>query len=169
MISTVCQIPVFRMTSRLGALVLLAFLPGSARAQGPGARYINPPGLTKPAGYTHVVVAPDGWTVYIAGQVAFDSTGKVVGVGDFRAQADQVFANLRRALASVGGSFADVLKTTTFITDIAQVPTIREIRARYLDPAGSPANTLVAVASLARPDLLIEIEAVAVLRSPVNP
>ena len=135
----------------------------------PAARYINPTGLSKPTGYTHVVVAPDGRTVYIAGQIALDSTGKLVGADDFRAQAEQVFANLRLALASVGGSLEDILKTTIFITDIEQVPTLREVRARYFDPAHSPASTLIPVATLARPDLLIEIEAVAVLRSPSNP
>src|SRR3954462_6268413 len=83
-----------------------------------GPKFINPPGLTKPAGYTHVVVAPDGRTVYLAGQVAFDSTGQVVGKGDFKAQAEQVYQNLRRALASVGGSLGDVVKTTTYITDV---------------------------------------------------
>jgi enamine deaminase RidA (YjgF/YER057c/UK114 family) len=75
------------------------------QAQTPGPQFINPPGLTRPTGYTHVVVSADGRTAYVAGQVAFDSTGKVVGVGDFQAQAEQVFANLRRALASVGASF----------------------------------------------------------------
>jgi 2-iminobutanoate/2-iminopropanoate deaminase len=147
-------------------LIMLALLPGSmAEAQAP-VRYVNPPGLTKPTGYTHVVVAADGRTVYIAGQVAFDSTGQVVGAGDFHAQAEKVFANLRLALASVGGSFSDVVKTTTLITDIKQVAALRELRARYFDQEHPPANTLIPVATLARADLLIEIEAVAVLPSP---
>jgi len=136
----------------------------TARAQSGEARYINPPGLTKPTGYTHVVLAADGRTAYIAGQVAFDSTGALVGAGDFRAQAERVYANLRIALASVGATFSDVVKTTTFVTDIKNVATLREVRGKYLDPAHPPANTLLVVASLARPDLLLEIEAVAVLR-----
>ena len=148
-------------------LVLMALLPASAaRAQSP-VRYINPSGLTKPTGYTHVVVAADGRTVYIAGQVAFDSTGQVVGPGDFNTQAEKVFANLRTALASVGGSFADVVKTTTLITDLKQVAALRDIRARYFNPEHPPANTLIPVATLARADLLLEIEAVAVLPSPL--
>jgi enamine deaminase RidA (YjgF/YER057c/UK114 family) len=146
-------------------LVLMALLPASlAWAQSP-VRYINPSGLTKPTGYTHVVVAADRRTVYIAGQVAFDSTGQVVGLGDFNAQAEKVFANLRTALASVGGSFADVVKTTTLITDLKQVAALRDIRARYFNPEHPPANTLIPVATLARADLLLEIEAVAVLPS----
>ena len=155
-----------RSSSRLGTIALLVVLPCSiAHAQGT-ARFINPPGLVKPTGYTHVVVAPDGRTVYIAGQVAFDTTGRVVGPGDFQAQAEQVFANLRVALASAGASFADVVKTTILITDIKQVAALRELRARYFDPAHPPANTLIPVTTLARADLLIEVEAVAVLPSP---
>src|SRR5262245_50622591 len=90
----------------------LLIATGPLQAQTAGPEFINPPGLTQPTGYTHVVVSSDRHTAYVAGQVAFDSTGKVVGVGDFQAQADQVFANLSRALASVGASFKDVVKTT---------------------------------------------------------
>lgn len=139
-----------------------------ARAQGATNSYINPPGLVTPTGYTHVVVAPDRRTVYIAGQVAFDSTGKVVGGADFRAQAEQVFGNLRRALASVGASFQDLVKTTTFVTDRKNLPILREVRDHYLDQKHPPASTLV-VAGLVRPELLLEIEAVAVLRAPLRP
>jgi 2-iminobutanoate/2-iminopropanoate deaminase len=139
----------------------LLFVAGAAaQAQTPGPEFINPPGLTRPTGYTHVVVSADGRTAYIAGQVAFDSAGTVVGVGDFQAQAEQVFANLRRALASVEATFRDVMKTTTFMTDLKSLPILRETRARYFDAAHPPANTLVPVPTLARPDLLLEIEAV---------
>ena len=145
------------------SLLLLALLPGVAAAQGTGTRYLNPEGLVKPTGYTHLVIAPDGRTVYIAGQVALDSAGKVVGAGDFAAQAEQVFRNLEHALKSVGGSMADLVKTTTFITDIKYVPALRDVRTRHLAKTRPPANTLVAVSGLARPELLIEIEGVAVL------
>src|SRR5918992_679434 len=130
----------------------------SAHAQGQAARYLNPPSLAKPNGYTHVVVAPDGRTVYIAGQVALDSTGQLVGAGDFRAQAERVYQNLRRALESVGGSLDDLIKTTTFITDARHIPVLRELRPKYLNATRPPANTLLVVSSLARPELLIEIE-----------
>ena len=148
-----------RPRAALVAALLLA-VPALASAQAAGPRFINPPGLTKPTGYTHVVVSADGRTAYIAGQVAFDSTGRVVGPGDFQAQAERVFGNLRVALASVGASFANVLKTTTYITDVKNVALLREIRARNFDPAHPPANTLIAVAALARPEFLLEIEAV---------
>ena len=146
-----------------GTVLLLLALPCVGLAQGSSTRYVNPPGLVKPTGYTHVVIAPDGRTVYIAGQVAFDSTGAVVGEGDFTAQAEQVYRNLERALQSVDGSMADLVKTTTFITDIKNLPSLREVRSRRLSKNQPPANTLLQVSSLARPELLIEIEAIAVL------
>lgn len=149
----------------MGTLLLIA-VATTAEAQRGEARYINPTGLTKPSGYTHVVLAADGRSVYIAGQVAFDSTGALVGTGDFRAQAERVFANLRIALASVGATFSDVVKTTTYITDLGNAPTLREIRGKYLDPARPPANSMIPLGTLARPDILLEIEAVAVLGAP---
>ena len=133
------------------AAVALALAPAHLTAQASGPRFINPPGLSRPTGYTHVVVSPDGRTAYIAGQVAG---------GDFRAQAAQVFANLSLALASVGAGFRDVMKTTTYLTDLKNVPALREIRARHFDAAHPPANTLIPVSALARPELLLEIEAV---------
>jgi enamine deaminase RidA (YjgF/YER057c/UK114 family) len=149
------------------ALLVVAPFPTLA-AQGVAPRFINPPGLAKPTGYTHVVVAPDGRTVYLAGQVALDSAAQLVGSGDFRAQTEQVFRNLDGALSSIGGSLQDVLKTTTFITDLKNLPALREVRSKHLDAARPPASTLLVVAGLARPEFLIEIEAVAVLRNAVR-
>lgn len=149
-------------------LALLSFQSQFTPLEAQGLRFINPPSLAKPTGYTHVVVAPDGRTVYIAGQVALDSTGQILRAGDFKAQAEQVFKNLERALASVGGSMDDVAKTTTFITDLKYLPALREIRAKHLDAARPPASTLLVVSSLARPEFLIEIEAVAVLPNVVR-
>jgi len=152
----------------LAALLLLPS-PHFASAQTQASRYINPASLTKPNGYTHVVVAPDNRTVYVAGQVALDSTGQLVGGSDFKAQAQRVYENLRRALTSVGGSLDDVVKTTTFITDLRNLPTLREVRAQLSQRSGRPpANTLVVVSSLARPELMIEVEAIAVLRGSVR-
>jgi len=154
------------MLVRFLAAVALAGVPwATVNAQAPVARFINPSGLVRPTGYTHVVVSADGRTAYIAGQVAFDSAGTVVGPGDFEAQAERVFANLRIALASVGASLGDILKTTTYITDLKHVAALREIRSRHFAPAHPPASTLVQVASLARPELLLEIDAVAELRA----
>ena len=159
--------PIVPLALSMVALLTLGAPIAAQQAVAPaaaGPRYVNPPGLTRPAGYTHVVVSSDGRTVYVAGQVAFDSSGQVVGLGDFRAQAAQVFSNLGRALASVGATFGDVMKTTTYITDVRNLALLREARGRYFDPARTPANTLIPVNALARPELLLEIEAVAEIR-----
>src|SRR5262245_30233000 len=104
--------------------------------------YINPSALTKPTGYTHIVKPANRRTTYISGQIAFDKEGKVVGTGDFRAQTIQVFENLKAALAAVGGSFANVVKVTTFVTDIKNAPILREVRTSYFG-ANPPASTLI--------------------------
>ncbi len=127
------------------------------------ARFINPPAISQPNGYTHVVEVMGGKTVYISGQIAFDAAGKVVGVGDLVAQTHQVFANLKAALESVGADFSHIVKWTFFVRDMSQLPAIREIRNQYTNPAHPPASTAVEVSRLAHPDLLIEIEAVAVI------
>jgi 2-iminobutanoate/2-iminopropanoate deaminase len=161
--------PKSRLITLATLFLLLGTLPSRTHAQAAtGNTYINPHGLVKPTGYTHVVVAADRRTVYIAGQVAFDSAGNVVGAGDFRAQAEQVFTNLRRALASVGATFSDVVKMTTLITDSKNVPALREVRTHYLDPKQPPANPML-VTQLVRPELLLEVEAVAVLNNPIVP
>ncbi|KIQ66209.1 endoribonuclease L-PSP [Kitasatospora griseola] len=122
----------------------------------------EPPGVAPAANYTHVVAAT-GRLVQVSGQVALDEQGRVVGDGDPRAQARQVFANLDRCLAAAGAGFADVVKLTIFVTDIAYLPAIREAREAYVDPARLPASSAVQVVALFRPDLLIEIEALAVV------
>ena len=127
-------------------------------------RFLNPDTLSKPPGYTHVVdMAGPARIIYIAGQLALDRSGKMIGVGDFRAQAVQVFENLKSALAVVGASFNDVVKTNTYVLDMAHRPILREVRETYLNKAAPPASTLVGVTALAYPEALIEIEAIALL------
>jgi enamine deaminase RidA (YjgF/YER057c/UK114 family) len=124
--------------------------------------YINPPELTKPTGYTHVVQAIGGRTVYVSGQIAFDKDGKVTGGGDFRTQAIHVFENLKSALAAAGATYQHVVKVTTFVTDMKFAPVLREVRANYFGK-NPPAGTLVQVAGLIVPELMIEVEAIAVV------
>jgi reactive intermediate/imine deaminase len=124
--------------------------------------FLNPPTLSTPTGYTHVVQVHGGRTIYIAGQVAFDPSGKVVGKGDFAAQAKQVFENLKSALAAGGATFDNLVKVTTFVTDLSQMQTLRSIRGQYYGK-NAPASTLVQITKLANDDLMIEIEAIAVV------
>jgi enamine deaminase RidA (YjgF/YER057c/UK114 family) len=129
------------------------------------ARFINPETMHRPTGYTHVVEVVAGRPVYISGQVALDSTGSLVGPGDIRAQARQVFDNLRAALQAIGASFDQVVKLNYYVVDATRMPVIREVRDEYLDPERPPASTAVEVRRLVRDDLLIEVEAVAVIAS----
>lgn len=126
-------------------------------------RFINPSTLSKPPGYTHVVETRGGRTVYIAGQVAFDDAGNLVGAGDVEAQAEQVFRNLSFALEAVGASFEDVVKLGIYVTDFGELDALRRVRDRYIELEHPPASTAVAVKRLVREDLLIEIDAIAVV------
>ncbi|WP_282206695.1 RidA family protein [Kitasatospora fiedleri] len=122
----------------------------------------EPPGVAPGTGYTQVVTGT-GRLVQVSGQVAFDERGDLVGPGDPAAQARQVFENLRRCLAAAGAGFPDVVKFTVFVTDVAYLPAIREVRDEYVDTARPPASSAVQVAALFRPEVLIEIEALAVV------
>ncbi len=122
---------------------------------------IQPEGLSRPPTYSQVVKA--GNTIYIAGQVAQDERGQLVGPGDFVAQANQVFENLGKALAAAGAGFGDLVKTTIFVTDPRYREALRDVRNTYLGSTPPPASTLVVVAGLAQPEYLLEIEAVAVV------
>jgi reactive intermediate/imine deaminase len=150
---------------RILPLLLVVLVPALALAQNaaPKITRTNPPTLSKPTGYTHVVQIEGGKTVYISGQIAFDKDGNLVGAGDMKAQAEQVFKNLLAALASAGATFNDVVKMNTYTTDMSQAPAIREVRARYFGDT-TPASTLVQVVHLARPELMLEIEVIAVVR-----
>lgn len=155
---------------RKSLIALLVLVPVLAAAQGgrpPLVKRTNPPALSTPTGYTHVVeVNGPAKTVYVSGQIALDRSGNVVGAGDMKAQADQVFKNLEAALAAAGAKFGDVVKMNTYTTDMSQIQAIRDVRGKYFGTA-TPASTLVQVVHLARPELLLEIEVVAVV--PASP
>ena len=126
-------------------------------------RFINPETIHTPTGYSHIVEARGERIIHISGQVALDTQGNVVGDGDMRAQAEQVFQNLQAALQAVGATFADVVKLTYFVVDMSQMQVIREVRNRYLDTSHYPASTAIGVTQLVRKELLLEVEAVAVV------
>ena len=119
--------------------------------------------MTPGNGYTHAVAAT-GRLVAIAGQVAMDEHGELVGPDDPVAQTERVFENLGLALGAAGATFADIIKFGVFVTDISMLPVVREIRDRHVDRARPPASTAVQVAALFRPGYLVEIEALAVVQ-----
>lgn len=101
-----------------------------------------------------------GDLIYTSGQAALDLEGNLVGVDDFDAQADAVFANLKAVLEAAGSDLSKIFKVTIYLTDMSNFPKIVELRERYFS-APYPADTIVEVGSLALPELMIEIEAIA--------
>jgi enamine deaminase RidA (YjgF/YER057c/UK114 family) len=128
-------------------------------------RFQRPAGLFPPNGFSHTARTTGRTTIYVAGQVSYDATGQVVGEGDLAAQTRQAYANVQAALQAEGASMGDVVKTVLFVRNLDpdKARVVREARAPFLDPAQPPASTMVGVASLARPELLLEVEAIAVL------
>ncbi|MFB6615232.1 RidA family protein [Streptomyces sp. NPDC056367] len=125
-------------------------------------RMSAPEGVSPGTGYSHVVWGT-GRFVAVSGQCAFDEKGEIVGEGDPAAQARQVFENLRRCLAAAGAGFDDVVKLTYFVTDVAHLPAVRAARDAVIPADRLPASSAVQVAALFRPELLLEVEAFAVL------
>jgi enamine deaminase RidA (YjgF/YER057c/UK114 family) len=127
---------------------------------------LNPAGLPKPVGYSHAWQVEGGRTVYIAGQVAFDGSGRLVGKGDLVAQFRQVCENLRAAVGAAGGQLTDIVKLTLYVLSKAEYKDrARAIGAVYREYFGKhfPAMTLVEVRGLYDDDCAIEVEGVAVI------
>jgi 2-iminobutanoate/2-iminopropanoate deaminase len=116
----------------------------------------------KPA-YSHVVtVTGPGKTIYIAGQLARDAEGNIVGPGDMRAQLEQTFKNLDACLKAAGATWADVVKTNTFVTDYQAFSQCSDVRMRYFGVA-SPTSTTIQIGGLAQPEAMVEIEMIAIV------
>jgi enamine deaminase RidA (YjgF/YER057c/UK114 family) len=129
---------------------------------------VNPNGLPKPDVYRQLSIATGSKLVFLAGQVARDADGNKVGEGDFAAQVEQAYLNIGTALSEVGGSFDDVAKLTIYVVDWTpdKFPLLGEGVARAAAKLGvDPVKpiTLISVAGLGEPDLLVEVEATAVL------
>jgi enamine deaminase RidA (YjgF/YER057c/UK114 family) len=145
--------------------MMIALLLAGVSVLSAETEFLKPEGLSPANGYTHVVVTGPGKLAFISGQVANDPQGKLVGRGDLKAQTEQVFQNLKRALAAAGTSFEHVVKITWFVRDYRpdMLPVLRDVRNRYVNTAAPPASSLVGVAALFQGDYLIEVEAVAVV------
>lgn len=124
---------------------------------------ISPVSMHRPNGYSHLARVNRGTPVFIAGQVALDTSGHLVGPGDFGAQAQQVFENLKTAVEAAGGTFANIAKLNVYVVDRARLLEYREVRDKFIDVKNPPTSTAVQVAALFRPEFLIEVEAVAIL------
>lgn len=129
-------------------------------------QYLNPKELNTPKFYTHAVTASGaGKLVYVSGQVSWDASGNVVGKGDMRAQSEQVFGNVAAALKAAGAGWGDVVKMNGYMVGMhaERVNAYREVRQRFLKEGALPASTLVGVERLVDPDLLLEVEVVALV------
>ena len=128
-------------------------------------QFFNPAGLSTPHGYSHTAVIDLGTCkmVIISGQVPLDKSGNLVGKDDIGIQAGQVFLNIKTALDELRGSMDDIVKLGIYVTDAGQLPAIRSARDKYINVSNPPASTLVQVSRLFRPDVLIEVEATAII------
>lgn len=137
-------------------------LPTVQRGTMTPTRITAPAGVHPSDGYAHAVTGT-GRIVALAGQLPLAPDGTFVGAGDPEAQARQMFENLRNCLAAAGATFANLIRLNYFLTDIAHVPVVLSVRDEFIDPAHFPASTVVQVTALYRPDLLMEIDALALL------
>ena len=123
--------------------------------------FASPDDLPAPAGYSHVVGIPAGRLLWTSGQVPLDADGTPPPAGDWAAHTRLALTNVGRALAAGGAGWADVVKLTFYVVDVAGLAVVRAVRDEFVDTAMPPTSSLVQVAGLFRPDLLIEVEAVA--------
>jgi enamine deaminase RidA (YjgF/YER057c/UK114 family) len=134
--------------------------------------YLNPKALSNPGSYSHVVtVAGAKKMVYVAGQMSNAGDGSIVGLGDMRAQSEQVFNNVTAALKAGGAGWGDVVKLNAYMADMTDqaIAAYREVRQRFLKAGQFPASTLVGVTRLAHKDLLLEVEVIAAVDEKKGP
>lgn len=125
---------------------------------------MNPEGVRKPIGYTHVVsVEGPGKILYVSGQVARNQKGDIVGVGDLEAQTRQVYENISLILKKMGATFSDVVKQNIYTTKLDQINVIKKVREEYFPHDHRPANTTIGVEGLVEKEYMIEIEIVAAI------
>ncbi len=124
-------------------------------------KFVNP----TQAGYSQSVEIDLGTVrmITISGQVPLDKQGKIVGKGDLAKQLEQTFQNIKTIVEEAGGTMGDVVKLTYFLKDISQIQVVREVRNRFINVQNPPASTAVEVSGLFREDILVEIEATAIV------
>ena len=128
-------------------------------------KFINPPSVSMPRGYSHAAVVDLGTCkmLILSGQVALDNKGNLIGKDDFGKQADQVFQNIKSIVEAAGGKMDNVVKLGFYVLDVGQVQALRAVRDKYINTKNPPASTLVQVSKLFRDDVLLETEATAII------
>jgi enamine deaminase RidA (YjgF/YER057c/UK114 family) len=155
----------------LSATVHSAQLGQDGQGEEPGMsdqanfQLLIPNTMPKSVSYSQLAVVTGGTVVFIAGQVALDKSGNVVGNKDFKAQIQQVFENLKAAVEAAGGNCNHVVKLNSYFLDLSHLSDFREVRDKYINVKNPPASTAIQVSRLFRPEFLIEVEAVAIIPS----
>ncbi|RFM28331.1 RidA family protein [Deminuibacter soli] len=141
---------------------------GIAQQTPANVKLVNPAGLHTPNGYSHMAEIDLGNStmLIISGQVALDKNGALVGKDDLEKQAEQALENIKTIVQSAGGNMSNVVKMSYFMTDISKIAQVRAARDKFVNTANPPASTSVQVSRLFREDILIEIEATAIIPKP---
>ena len=127
--------------------------------------FVNPPSVSTPHGYSQAAVIDLGncRMVIISGQVALDAKGNLIGKDDLDKQTEQVFTNIKDIVEETGGTMDNIVKLGIFTTDVSKIQAVRNVRDKFINTQKPPASTLVQVSKLFRDDILIEIEATAII------
>ncbi|SHF43731.1 RidA family protein [Pedobacter caeni] len=147
---------------------IFLFLPMAMNAQQKNnpVKFFSSPAVAPVKGYSQAVEIDLGSSkmILLSGQVPLDVDRKIVGIGDMGLQTAQVFENIKKIIEEAGGTMDDLIKTVIYTTDISQIPKFREARDKYINLKQPPISTLVEVKKLFREEVLIEIEATAVIK-----
>ena len=154
------------MRKLIAMMAIFTSLAFTTKAQpASNVQFINPETVSTPRGYSHAAIIDLGncKMVIMSGQVALDAKGNLVGANDIAKQTEQVFRNIKSVVEAAGGKLDHVVKLGYFTTDVSRIADIRSIRDQFITSKTKPASTLVQVNKLFREDILIEIEATAVI------
>lgn len=147
-------------------LAILVALASQSKAQSaPNVQLINPATVATPRGYSHAAIVDLGncKMVIMSGQVALDPKGNLVGPNDIAKQTEQVFRNIKSIVEAAGGNMNHLVKLGYFTTDVSRIQELRTVRDQFVNVKTPPASTLVQINKLFREDVLIEIEATAII------
>lgn len=151
---------------RLCTMLAAAALALPVQAEEREIEYLKPQGLLNVPSFSQVTTASDGKLVFVSGQVSWDEKGKPLHAGDLEAQTRKTYENMKLALAAAGATFRDVVKFTVYVKhlDTAKWKLISKVRSEFLSPDHPPASTMIGVTGLVYDELLIEIEAYALVK-----
>jgi 2-iminobutanoate/2-iminopropanoate deaminase len=152
------------------SFLLFFSLTGFSQTDTSMVKFHNPASVSLPKGYSHSVKIDLGncSMIIISGQVALDKDGNLIGKNDLAKQTEQVFANIKNIITESGGTMNDLVRIGVYMLDVTQVQAFRDVRNRFINQQTPPTSTLVQVSKLVRDDLLIEIEATAIIPKPAR-